>query len=106
MKDLESLAFAMKDLPSIGQGILHSLARGESPFTLDFGANKHTLDRIDRVVTRLSLSVLISAFILGLALLLPLSTGNPTAEMMVIFGFLGVFALGVWLMVSILRSGR
>ncbi len=106
LKDIESLAFAMKDIPSIGQGILHSLARGEAPFTVDIGADKHTLDRFDQVVTRLSLSILIAAFILGLALLLPLSTGNRIAEAMVILGFVWVFALGVWLMVSILRSGK
>lgn len=106
VKDLESLAFAMKDLPSIGQAILHSLVRGEAPFSFNIGANKHTLDRLDRLGTRLSLSVLISAFILGLALLLPISTGNRTAEMMVIVGFVLAFSLGIWLIVSILRSGE
>ncbi len=104
--DLESLAFAMKDIPSIAQGFLHDLLHGEAPFTFDIGANKHTLDRLDRLGTRLSLSMLISAFILGLALLLPLSTGNRFAEILVMFGFVAALALGIWLAVSILRSGK
>lgn len=106
VNDLESLAFAMKDVPSIAQGFLHDLLHGEAPFTLDIGANKQTLDRLDRLGTRLSLSLLISAFILGLALLLPLSTGNRFAEILVIFGFVAAFSLGVWLAFSILRSGK
>ena len=106
LDDLESLAFAMKDIPSIVQGFLHDLLHGEAPFSLDIGANKQTLDRLDRLGTRLSLSLLISAFILGLALLLPLSTGNRFAEILVIIGFVAALALGVWLALSILRSGK
>jgi apolipoprotein N-acyltransferase len=86
--------------------VCFTLAQGERPSSFSVGANRQTLNRLDRVVTRLSLSVLIAAFILGLALLLPISTGNQAAEMMVIFGFVVVFSLGVWLMVSILRSGE
>ncbi len=106
LDDLESLAFAMKDIPSIAQGFLHDLLHGEAPFSFDIGANKQTLDRLDRLGTRISLSLLISAFILGLALLLPLSTGNRFAEILVIIGFVAAFALGVWLVFSILRSGK
>ncbi len=106
LEDLESLVFAMKDIPSIVQGMLHDLLHGEAAFTFDIGANKPTLDRLDRLSTRISLSLLISAFILGLAVLLPLSTGNRLAEILVIIGFISAFSLGVWLVFSILRSGK
>ncbi len=106
VNDLEALAFAMKDIPSIAQNVLHDLLHGEAVFSVDVGANKRTLDRLDRLSTRISLSLLISAFILGLAVLLPLSAGNRFAEILVIVGFVAALALGVWFMFSIVRSGK
>ena len=106
LDDIESLAFAMKDIPTIAQGFLHDLLHGETLFSFDIGLNKPTLGRLDRLGTRISLSLLISAFILGLAVLLPLSTGNQLAEILVIIGFIASVSLGVWFIASILRSGK
>lgn len=106
MDDFEALAIAMRDLPNMGQGLLRRLQRGELPFSLSVGANKETMDRIDRLITRMSLSLLATAFILGLALLLPVASGNPLAMALVIIGFLVATSLGVWLAVSIIRSGK
>ncbi len=106
MTDFEALAFAMRDLPNMGQGLLRRLQRGELPFSLNVGANKETMDRVDRLITRMSLSLLATAFILGLALLLPVASGNPFAMALVIVGFLVATSLGVWLAISIIRSGK
>ncbi len=106
MKDMGSLAFLAKDIPSIGERLLRGLQRGELPFSMSMGADKQTLDRLDRVSTRFSLSILVSAFILGLALLLPVASGNHIAIGLVVIGFLVAFSLGVWLALSILRSGK
>ena len=106
LSDLESLAFAMRDMPAIAEGILRGIQRGELPFSITMGADKHTLDRVDRVSTRLSLSILIAAFILGLSLLLPVSSGNHVALVLVVAGFVFSVGLGVWMVFSILRSGK
>jgi ubiquinone biosynthesis protein len=105
MSDLEGFSSAMRDIPAIGEKFFRRIQKGEFPFSLSMGANKETLDRLDRASTRLSLSLLVAAFILGLALLLPLSSGNHLAEILVIIGFIVSILLGLWLAISIIRSG-
>lgn len=106
IEELGSLAYLAKDIPGIGERLLRGLQRGELPFSMSMGADKHTLDRLDQVSTRFSLSILVAAFILGLALLLPVASGNHLAIGLVVIGFLIALSLGVWLAVSILRSGK
>src|SRR5690606_10952434 len=72
LSDLESLAFTLKELPSIGEGLLRGIQQGEFPLTIRMAASKETMDRLDRVSTRFSLRIIPAAFILGLAILLPL----------------------------------
>jgi ubiquinone biosynthesis protein len=105
MSDLEGFSSAVRDIPAIGEKIFRGIQKGEFPFSLSMGANKETLDRLDRASTRLSLSLLVAAFILGLALLLPLSSGNHLAEILVVIGFIASILLGLWLAISIIRSG-
>jgi ubiquinone biosynthesis protein len=106
LDDLEPLLYALRDIPSMGENLLRGLQRGKLPFSVSFGANKETLDRIDRLSTRLALSILVAAFILGLALLLPAAATNRTAEILVAIGFVAALGLGVWIVFSILRAGR
>jgi uncharacterized membrane protein YraQ (UPF0718 family) len=67
------------------------------------GASPETLDRLDAMITRLSLSILVAAFIVGLALLLPATREIPFAPALTFLGFIAATMLGVWLLVSILR---
>jgi ubiquinone biosynthesis protein len=67
------------------------------------------LARMDRLANRISLSVLLAALIVGLALLVPAFNlaeqwGLPT--ILVITGFVGASLLGLWLIISIWRSRR
>ncbi len=105
VSDLEGFSYALRDIPAIGEKIFRGIQKGEFPFSISMGANKETLDRLDRASTRLSLSLLVAAFILGLALLLPLSSGNRLAEILVAVGFVASILLGLWLAISIIRSG-
>jgi ubiquinone biosynthesis protein len=104
--ELESLMLALRDVPAMGESLLRGLQRGELPFSFTMGANKQTLDRLDRVSTRMSLSLLVAAFIVGLALLLPVSEGNQIALALVIIGFIASVGLGVWVIYSMLRPGK
>jgi ubiquinone biosynthesis protein len=106
MDDLQSFLYSARDLPSIGENLLRALQRGEFPLSFSMGMNKETLNRLDRVSTRLSLSLLATAFILGLALMLPLASTNPLAEWLFGFGFLAALGLGVYLAWSIIRSDK
>lgn len=106
LSDLESLAFTLKELPSIGEGLLRGIQQGEFPLTIRMAASKETMDRLDRVSTRFSLSIITAAFILGLAILLPLASGSTIATALVAIGFFAALMLGVWIVLSILRSGK
>jgi len=104
--EIESLLLAMREAPAAGGALLRNLQRGQLPVKLNMGATKETLDRLDRISTRISLSILIAAFILGLALLLPTATGNRFATGLIHAGFMASLALGIWVAFDIIRSGR
>jgi ubiquinone biosynthesis protein len=106
LSDLESLGYALRDMPGISESLLRGLQRGHLPFSFTLGANKETLDRMDRISTRISLSVMVAAFILGLAILFPVASGNTFALLLVAVGFLSALSLGLWVVISILRSGK
>jgi len=76
------------------------------PLSLELKIDKQAMNRLDRLTTRLSLSVLITAFILGQALLFPLIQDNLFAQVLIGTGFLIALILGIWLAISILRTGR
>ncbi len=106
MNNLEALAFILRDAPTFGERILHGLQRGEIPISFKAGANKETLDRLDRVTTRVSISLLVAAFIVGTALIFPMAADNRLAMIILISGFIFSLGLGGWFIISILRGGR
>jgi ubiquinone biosynthesis protein len=96
-------------IPRISSQILTRIERGEVEVTLDHKGLSEALGRIDQLANRLSLSMLLAALIVGLALLVPVF--NPgdqwsLATVVVIVGFIGVSLLGLWLVFSIWRSSR
>jgi hypothetical protein len=64
---------------------------------------------LDRVSSRLSVSLLIAALILGTAWLIPHTSGNAFARWLTIAGFVLSALMGAWLVVSMAwrrRPGR
>ena len=95
----------MSMLPRATSRVLHQAERGEL-FTVHLKEADHILAVADRLVTRLSLSVLLAGATLGLAVLIPATTGNLLARFIVVLGFLAATAISAWLIFSILRSYR
>jgi len=96
-------------LPRVGSQLLAQAEKGEVGITLEHKGLGRALDRLDRSANRISLSVLIAALIVGLALLVPafnLGEEVSLATVVVILSFVGVSLLGMWLAFSIWRSGR
>ena len=96
-------------LPRIGSQLLTRVERGEIEVTLIHKELDQALARMDRLANRISMSVLLAALIVGLALLVPAFSlaeqwGLPT--ILVITGFVGASLLGLWLIISIWRSRR
>jgi ubiquinone biosynthesis protein len=96
-------------LPRIGSQLLIQAERGELEVTLEHRGLAQALNRLDRSANRISLSVLLAALIVGLALFIPafnLAERMGLTTILVIASFVGVSLLGVWLMISIWRSRR
>ncbi|MCX7680354.1 MAG: AarF/UbiB family protein [Anaerolineae bacterium] len=94
-------------IPRVGFQVLERVERGEVEVQIRHIGLRETLTRIDRLANRLSLSMLLSALIVGLALLVPafrLGEMGNLATILVIMGFIFVSFLGVGLIVSIWRS--
>ena len=96
-------------LPRIGSHLLAQAERGELGLSLEHRGLGRALDRLDRTANRISVSVLLAALIVGLALVIPafdLAEEVGLATVLVIAGFAGVSLLGVWLIFSMWRSRR
>jgi ubiquinone biosynthesis protein len=96
-------------LPRIASQLLIQAERGELEITLEHKGLPQALNRLDQSANRISLSVLLAALIVGLALLIPafnLAEEIGLATILVVAGFVGVSLLGVWLIISIWRSRR
>jgi len=89
--------------------ILGQLERGDLGFEVDVPQVDDVVDRVDRIVNRIIYGVLLSAFIVALALLIPnmdLTWPWGIVNWVIIVGFLFISALGLQLLWSIFRSGR
>ena len=96
-------------VPRVGARLLARAERGEVEITVNHKKLDQALARLDRLANRLSLSMLLAALIVGLALLVPafnLGEQWSLATVLVIAGFLGTSLLGLWLMFSIWRSRK
>ncbi len=106
MGSIENLAFALRDSPLIMERLLRGLQRGELPISFKAGVNRETLDRIDRVSTRLSISLLVAAFIIGTAVMFPVARDSRMAMALLVVGFILSLALGMWFIIATLRGGK
>ncbi len=88
--------------------ILDQVEEGEVEISLKIKEIDRSLSKLDRIANRLSVSILVAAFIVGLALLLPTFISNQVVWILVPAGFAFVAAsiLGLWLLYSIWRAGR
>ncbi len=92
-------------LPRTGNRLLQRAERGDL-FQIGLKDADHIMTGLDRLTTRLALSVLAAALIIGLAMLIPTTAAGSLAQWVVVLGFVGAFGLGVWLLISILRAGK
>jgi len=96
-------------LPRTGMQLLARAERGELEVSLRHQELGRALVYLDRLANRLALSILLAALIVGLALLVPafhLAERGGLITALVILGFALASLLGLWLVISLLRSGR
>ncbi|MDF1513046.1 MAG: hypothetical protein P1S60_04480, partial [Anaerolineae bacterium] len=94
----------LDELPYTGRLLLDRLEKGE-PVKLELSHGN--LEYLDRLVTRLVLSFIITGMIIGLAWLIPAVTNtNWVVQTIVIISFLAALLIGLAILFSILRRNR
>jgi ubiquinone biosynthesis protein len=95
--------------PQASFQLLTQATRGDLEVKLTHRGLDQALARLDRSASRISLSMLLAALIVGLALLIPafgLAEQMGLATVLVIAGFTVASLLGLWLAFSIWRSRK
>ncbi len=109
LKGANDWAALMRLIPRVSSQVLTRVEREGLELRIDIKDLDQVLTRVDRQANRLSLSMLLAAFIVGLALLVPafnLGEQINLATIVVIVGFIGVSLLGLLLIFSIWRASR
>ncbi len=96
----------MTVMPRAGSRLLYGLESGKVPLDMTFDVKRPIMDRLDRALTRLSVSVLLAAFILALAFLIPRAANSPIMFALILMGFLAATGLSLWFLISVLRRVR
>lgn len=97
-----------KTLPNDLKDILKRIRKGKVTVNLEHKGLERLINEIDRSSNRLSFALIVAALIVGSSLVMQLQVG-PFVFGFPLLGFIGyLFAaiLGIWLVVSILRTGK
>ena len=95
----------MHRLPRVGQRMIERMERNE-PFHMEIKDTDRILSKLDRLATRLSLSVLVAAFIIGLPMLAPLTAPDSQLRWLVVMSPIPVIGAGLLLIISLLSTPR
>ncbi len=106
--NLQSLLALFGALPKEAHGLLKTVRRNGVQVHVDLTRLDHFGQQLDRAISRLTIGIIIAALIVGTAII---NGGQDGARVLglPVWGFIGfVFAAlgGLWLLVSIWRSGR
>lgn len=97
------------NVPRQTSNVLSQLERGEFGVEVEVRELGEAVNRLDQAANRIILGVLVAAFVVAMALLIPiidLTWPWRTVTWVILFAFFFMCVIGVWLMWSIFRSGR
>jgi ubiquinone biosynthesis protein len=105
LMDVTNWGEMLHRLPRVGNRMLERLERNEG-FRMEIKDADRMLGRIDRLVTRLALSVLVAAFVIALPILLPLTTPGSLPRWLILISLIPILGTALWLAVSLLNTPR
>jgi len=92
----------LEELPHVGMLLLNRIEKREP---IKFSLEHSNLELLDRMATRLALSLIVAAMIIGLAGLIPATTDTPwLVQAIVILSFVVALLMGGVILVSIVRK--
>jgi ubiquinone biosynthesis protein len=101
--NLFNLAELLTDLPKDLHQLMESMRRGALSVKIDIDKPDWLSKELDRTINRLSVSLVTSALIVGSSIVTTVE-GGPSS-FFGLMGFIGAFIGGLWLLLSIWRSG-
>ena len=108
-RGLADLARASLDLPGTLRRLTRQIDRGEVTVTVRPSELDEPLRRLESMVNRLAMSVLVAAFVVGTAILMAVfHPGSDESWLGWFFaaGLIAAAVFGIWLLLAIWRSGR
>jgi ubiquinone biosynthesis protein len=107
-ENLSDISDLVQTTPKQLNVFLRKTLKGEISFKVHPAGMDRLIKDIDRSSNRLAFSVIVAAIIVGSSLLVQSGPGGMAFGLPIIgaAGFFIAFILGVWLLISILRSGR
>lgn len=101
--NLVSLTELLTDLPRDLHRLIESMRHGTLGVKIDVNQPNWLIKELDRIINRLSVSLVTSALIVGSSIVTTVEGGS--SSIFGLMGFIGAFLGGVWLLLSIWRSG-
>jgi ubiquinone biosynthesis protein len=93
----------IRALPRTSNRLLEKAESGDL-FQVGFKDTNRIINGLNRLTTRLALSLLASALLISLAMLIPITATGSIVQWLVSIGFFGAAGLGVWLLISMQKS--
>jgi ubiquinone biosynthesis protein len=103
LKGAEDWGELLLQLPAKTSNMMDMVAEGELDIGFKLRDQNKIMNRLDRLANRLAVSILIASLIVGMALLAVNHEGN---SWLAILGFVMATFLGIYLLISIWRSGQ
>jgi len=105
---LEDISHIIKTVPSEFSIVVKRLLLGKFKIPIYHEGLDHTVKEMDRIGNRISFSVIIASLLLSSSIIIqakvePIIKGYPVLGLL---GFLVAFVMGIWLLISIIGSGR
>jgi ubiquinone biosynthesis protein len=92
-------------MPRVGNRMLERMERNE-PFRMEIKDLDRILSQVDRLVTRLALSLLVAAFVVGLPLLLQVTIPGSLPSWLILASLVPIIGAGLWLAISLLTTSK
>ncbi len=90
-------------LPRAGNRILEHIEH-DDPIPITLRESDRLVHKLDHLLTRLSLSILVGSLIIGLAFLVQSSSPTGWLQWIIVAGLVVMMGLGMWLFFSLVRS--
>ena len=104
----EDLIQLLREIPGETRDILHQFRQGKVKIGFEHRGLENFAFHLDRASNRIAFSLVIAALIVGSSIIIQTRIGPYLFgfSMLGLFGFLVAGILGLWLLISIMRSGR